>query len=64
MTICELIDAAEDSRRAARAAEGVLKRGDYSTAQALLDRADSLIDLASVDGWEEDDAELPLALAA
>jgi len=51
-TICELIEWAEDSGRAARAAEGALKRGDYSAAEVLLDRADSLISLWSRDSWD------------
>ena len=62
--ICELFEAAEDARRAARAAEGALKRGDHSTAEALLDRVDSLIDLASAGNWHEDEMESPLSLAA
>ena len=63
-TICELIDAAEDARRAARAAEGALKRGDYSTAEVLLDRADVLIDLSALDEWDGEEVESAPALAA
>jgi hypothetical protein len=61
MTISELLESAEDAQRAARAAEGALKRGDYEAAEALLDRADSLIVLwALPDGWVDSAVREPV----
>ena len=51
----------EDCVRASRAAEGALKRADFSSAEVLLDRADSLIALWTLDAAVDDER---LALAA